>query len=297
MRYFDIAWRSTQDGPGTRVVLFLQGCPLSCTWCHSPHSQPMDAPVLFYKEYCTNCGKCMDVCKTGCFIVSGKSYTFNRTGCVKCGKCVLNCSQGALAYNLREETPEDIFKKLKAELKLLKNIGGVTLSGGEPMLQYLEAKELLKLCKEMGTHTAIETSGAVNIKCFEELLEYVDCWLFGLKQTDIEKCRAMTGAHFNDIEQNLNFLASLVPSKIIIRTPIIGEFTDDMRNIQRISDIMLSQSLNTIELLLYNPNTGHYYKAMGKDFDGQKFRLPSEVELQNIISYLKKRGVGCKIYL
>ena len=109
----------------------------------------------------------------------------------RCCKCVRNCSQRALAYNLRKEIPEVIYKRIKNELKLLKNIGGVTLSGGEPMQQYLEVKELIKLCKEMGAYTAVETSGAVNIKCFEELLEYVDCWLFGLKQTDVEKCRVM----------------------------------------------------------------------------------------------------------
>ncbi|WP_010680979.1 glycyl-radical enzyme activating protein [Acetivibrio cellulolyticus] len=295
MRYFDISWCSTKDGPGRRVVLFLQGCPLCCTWCHSPHSQSIGAPVLFFREYCTGCGKCRAVCKAGCFIVNGENHYFNETNCVRCGKCVLNCSHGALAYNLREGTPEEIFKEIKAELILLRNIGGITLSGGEPMLQYLEAKELLKLCKGMGAHTAIETSGAVNIKCFEELLEYVDCWLFGLKQTDAEKCCAMTGADFNNIEQNLNFLASLVPDKIIIRTPIIEGFTDDIYNIQRIYEIMLSHSLNTIELLPYNPHTGHYYKAMGKDFDEQKFKLPSEDILKNIVNILKLKGINIKL--
>lgn len=295
MRYFDIVWHSTKDGPGTRVVLFLQGCPLCCSWCHSPHSQPTEAPILFYGEYCTNCGKCAVACKYGCHIAGGERHSFDRTDCVRCCKCVQNCSQRALVYNLRKEIPEVIFKRIKNELKLLKNIGGVTLSGGEPMLQYLEVKELIKLCKEMGVHTAVETSGSANIKCFEELLEYVDCWLFGLKQTDVEKCCVMMGADFNIIERNLNFLARQAQCKIIIRTPLIEGFTDDIRNIQRIGEIMSAQSLDTIELLPYNPYTGHYYKVIGKDFDEKKFKLPSEDKLFNIINTLKGKGLNVKL--
>jgi pyruvate formate lyase activating enzyme len=208
---------------------------------------------------------------------------------------VQNCSQGALAYNLRKEIPKVIFKRIKNELKLLKNIGGLTLSGGEPMLQYLEVKELLKLCKEMGVHTAVETSGAASIKCFEKLVEYVDCWLFGLKQTDVEKCRVMMGADFKNIERNLNFLAIHVQGKIIVRTPLIEGFTDDIINMRKIAEIMLEQSLNTIELLPYNPHTGHYYKAMGKEFDEKEFKLPSEDKLSNIINILKDKGLNVKV--
>lgn len=295
MKYFDIVWSSKKDGPGKRVVLFLQGCPLHCVWCHSPHSQPKEAPVLYYKEYCTNCGVCRKVCPKHCFENDHGKNVFKRSACVMCGECVLNCSNGALAYNLNEDTPAEIFEKIKPELKLLKNIGGLTLTGGEPMLQYMEAKEMLIKCKEMGVHTAVETSGSVNSKYFEELIDYVDCWLFGLKQTDAEKCFAMTGADFNIIWQNLNYIASKVPDNIIIRTPIIEGFTDDIENIQIISEIMLSLALKEIELLPYNPHTGHYYLAMGKDFNEHEFKLPAPNKLQDIVRVFEHKGINKKI--
>ncbi len=183
------------------------------------------------------------------------------------------------------------------QLKLLRNFGGVTLSGGEPMLQYIEAQELLKLCKKAGVHTAVETSGSVDLKCFEELIEYVDCWLFGLKQTDVDKCHAMTGADFNSIRENLSFLAGNVPSKIIIRTPIITGFTDDICNIHGISEIMLSYGLNTIELLPYNPYTGHYYLAMGKGFDEQKFEILDQNRHQDIVKIFEGKGIRGKLLI
>ncbi|MDP4182126.1 MAG: glycyl-radical enzyme activating protein [Bacillota bacterium] len=295
MKYFDIVWSSNKDGPGKRVVLFLQGCPLNCVWCHSPHSQPMEAPVLYFREYCVNCGRCRTVCQQCCFVNNQGKNIFNRSACVRRGECVLNCSHGALAYNLRESTPEEIFEKIKMELKLLKNIGGLTLTGGEPMLQYSDARELLRLCKEMGVHTAVETSGAVNPEYFKELIYYVDCWLFGLKQTDVDKCFTMTGADLNLIRRNLNYIASNGQDKIIIRTPMIEGFTDDIDNIQRISEIMLSLGLKEIELLPYNPNTAHYYLAMGKDFDEQKFKLPSQNRLQEIMKIFEEKGINKKI--
>jgi len=183
------------------------------------------------------------------------------------------------------------------QLKLLRNIGGVTLSGGEPMLQYIEAQELLKLCKTTRVHTAVETSGSVDLKCFEELIKYVDCWLFGLKQTDVDKCHDMTGADFNSIRENRSFLAGNMPSKIIIRTPIITGFKDDICNIHRISEIMLSYGLNTIELLPYNPYTGHYYLAMGKSSDEQKFRIPDQNRLQDIVKIFEGKGIRRKLLI
>ncbi|HEX3027753.1 MAG TPA: glycyl-radical enzyme activating protein [Clostridia bacterium] len=297
MRYFDIVWDSAKDGPGTRVVFFLQGCPLQCLWCHSPHSQPKDAPVLFYREYCTNCGKCRAVCEAGCFGSEQKGYTFDRTACLKCGKCVLNCIQGALVYNFNAGTAKDIFDKIMPQLKLLRNIGGVTLSGGEPLMQCAEVLQLFKMCKKVGVHTAVETSGVADLQCFEDLIEYTDCWLFGLKQTDAEKCLGMTGANFNTINRNLSFLAGRVPDKIIIRTPLIAGFTDDIPNIQKISEIMLSQGLNKIELLPCNPHTGHYYLAMGKSFDELMFRAPEQDKLNEIIKAFENKGIKARVVI
>jgi glycyl-radical enzyme activating protein len=292
MKYFDIVWSSQKDGPGIRTVLFLQGCNLHCAWCHSPHSQFQSTPILFYKEYCKYCGKCAEVCTAKNHSVTPIKHMFDRTNCTNCGKCILNCSNKALESRKYESTPSTIFEKIKAELILLKNIGGITVSGGEPLLQYVELKELLMLCNDFDIHTAVETAGSVDKVCFEQLYNHVDCWLFDLKQTNANLCKKYTGGNINVIIDNLNFLAMNMPKKIIIRTPVIGGFTDDLPNIQKIADIMLMNNLKNIELLPYNQNTSHYYKSSGLEFNEKRFTIPTESQLNSILNLFKNTGIN-----
>ena len=295
MNYFDIAWSSKKDGPGTRTVLFLQGCNLHCIWCHSPHSQPKCPPVLFYKDYCKKCGKCEECCEIGNHIVSRQKHLFKRDGCTFCEKCILSCPNNALEYKFYKETPEAVFEKLKPELMLLRDIGGITVSGGEPLLQYTELKELLKLCKSSGIHTAVETCAAVDKVFFEETYAYVDCWLFGLKQTDKKLCKSMTGADFDMIINNLIFLAKKAPEKIIIRMPLITGFTDDTANIQSIAGIMKSNNINNLQLLPYNPFTANFYKAAGIPFDEKRFTIPTDSMLGTVLDSFISLGINAAI--
>lgn len=292
MKYFDIAWCSQKDGPGTRIVLFLQGCNSHCIWCHSPHSQPECPPILFYEEYCQRCGKCAEVCSTGNHVVNHNRHLFRRDGCNRCGQCILSCPGRALELKFYEEEPATVFKKLKPELLLLEGIGGITVSGGEPLLQHLELSELFKLCKASGIHTAVETSAAVERLCLEEIFDYTDCWLFGLKQTDKRLCKSMTGADFAAIYSNLGFLAQKAPEKIIIRLPLIPGFTDDPANLRRIAGIMKLYNINSLQLLPYNPYTSYYYKVSGIPFNEKRFHIPDKSEISSTLDFFIKNGIN-----
>lgn len=263
MRYFKISWYSKEDGPGTRVVLFLQRCNLRCKWCHSPHSHSDRPPILYYADFCTACGKCVEICSQHCHNTEGQRHIFSREKCTLCLKCVSVCSRKALAYDYYEETSAELYRRLKPELTLLGEGGGITVSGGEPLLQWQEVRELLEMCKADGFHTAVETSAFFQGQVLSELDGVVDCWLFGLKQTNPVLCRDMTGASINVVLNNLKTIALKSPDKIIIRTPLIPGYTDDEENLCRIREIMERYHIRKQELLPFNPNTRHYYTTGG----------------------------------
>lgn len=141
--------------------------------------------------------------------------------------------------------------------------GGLTVSGGEPLLQWQEVKRLLELCKNDGFHTAVETSAAIPGEAMQQLASVTDCLLFGLKQTDPGRCMEMTGIDMGVVLDNLETAVSLSSDKVIIRTPLIPGYTDDADNIERIHQIMERYGIQKLDLLPFNPNTQHYYQAGG----------------------------------
>ena len=188
LSYFHISWLSETDGPGKRVVLFLQGCPLDCAWCHSPHSQPTESPLLFSDLLCTRCRRCEDACKNGVHSFVDKQHITKREQCVKCGNCIEACPQSsffkpanALSLPTKRCDIDSLFELIKPQLELLRNGGGITFSGGEPLLQAEPLTFLARKCKEAGFNTALETSGIVSLKSIEMIEPYIDTWLFGMR--------------------------------------------------------------------------------------------------------------------
>lgn len=292
MKYFDISWRSTRDGPGNRTVLFLQGCNLRCEWCHSPHSQPMCSPVLYFESYCDSCGSCVAVCPRGCHKMQGETHIFDREMCDNCGNCTKAgvCETEALRRREYEATPEVLYGKLKSELRMLKGIGGLTISGGDPVLQYKEVKRLLRFCKEDGIHTAIETSAAVQNEVIKELADDVDCWLFGLKQTDPGLCKKMTNADITLVAENLRSLGALCGDRIIVRTPLIYPCTSSTENIETICRHMQGAGVSQIELMKYNALTPVFYEATGQMFHADDYRAATTEELEKVTDIIRSFG-------
>lgn len=301
IHFFSINWNSKTDGKGIRTVVFLQGCNLSCPWCHSPHSQAQISSILLNIRNCDLCEKCAEVCFHGVHLFELGNHRINSEACVSCGNCISHCkrsknsqqqSMNALNLPTISTTPEALFEKVFPQLDLLKHYGGVTISGGEPMLQYKVLKAFLKACKSHQIPTTIETSGSVPFYCYEAIQEYVDDWLFGIRPVKSEYSKYV--ADLNLVIDNIKQLTLLTKS-VTIRVPLIKDILDSKKQMAKIIEIMHENGLKNIELLPFNPYTDHYYKAMDRTFSLKGDCHLSNESLATIQDQFEKEDINTQI--
>lgn len=228
---FNIQKFSVHDGPGIRTAVFFKGCNLRCRWCHNPESWSFEPEIMYNKSKCVCCGECIKVCPQGAHSINigkdGKAYhSFDRAKCIGCLKCSDICYYGALSAAGRYYTPDEVIEQVcKDRVFYEKSGGGVTFSGGEPMMQFGFLMELLQKSKENGLHVCIETAGCCNTEKLAKTMPYVDIYLYDIKETDPEKHKEYTGADRKIILENLRMLDD-AGKTIIIRCPIIPGLND-----------------------------------------------------------------------
>ncbi|HJW15767.1 MAG TPA: glycyl-radical enzyme activating protein [Flavisolibacter sp.] len=269
LSYFNISWLSETDGPGTRMVLFLQGCHLDCAWCHSPHSQPEKSPLLYFDALCKKCERCKTACKNDVHSFADGKHLLQRDNCIQCGECIKACPQsspykqsGALMLPTRRMDIDSLFEMIRPHLEILKGNGGITFSGGEPLLQSDALSELAKKCKESGFHTALETSGIVTLSSIKDVYPFIDTWLIGLRLIlgpDTTKNTFLE----NKTRETLSFLARDLKKEIIARIPVIPGFTTTESYLEKVRKLLLDYPIKKVEFLPHNPESSHYYQAMG----------------------------------
>ena len=201
-KIFDIQRYSSHDGPGIRTTVFFQGCGLRCRWCHNPESFEQRPAILYTPESCIGCGACAEVCTQTAhgFL---PEHVFDRQRCVRCGKCAEVCPSKALERSGGDQTLEAVLQVIRRDLPFYRSSeGGVTLSGGEVLLQPDFAAELLKACREDGIHTAVDTAGFVPWEAFQKVLPWTDLFLYDVKAVTPELHRKATGADNALILQN-----------------------------------------------------------------------------------------------
>lgn len=244
---------SIHDGPGIRSTVFLKGCNMHCGWCHNPETLNINSELEWIQQKCIGCNACAEVCKTGAFsLVDGKTH-FQKSLCTTCFDCVPVCYAEAINIIGREVTPEEVFEEVKLDFPFFKSSGGgITISGGEPMLQAEFTKQTLSVFKEAGIHTALDTNLSVSWKQYEKVLPFTDLVMADLKMMNSTLHLKWTGRHISTVIENMIKLdASGIP--YFIRTPIIPEINDNETEISAMAAFVASlKNVKQHELLPYH---------------------------------------------
>lgn len=268
MLLFDIQRNSYVDGPGIRTTVFFKGCNMHCAWCHNPESQSFEKQMLFYRDKCTGCGKCVKKCPTGGISDSRR--------CTFCGECELYCPNSARRVCGKDYTVAQVMQMINRDRAFYENSGGgITCSGGECMLQVDALKELLAACKKQGLHTAVDTAGNVPWENFEKILPFTDLFLYDIKAMTPELHKEFTGVDNKLILDNIKKLFAC-GKKVWIRIPVIGEANDSLEEMQRIVDFLRPFSPEKVELLPYHALGEGKYSAIGRTVT--HFTVPKNME-------------------
>lgn len=263
---FNIQRFSIHDGPGIRTTVFLKGCNLRCIWCHNPESQSVYPQLMFYKNKCIGCGKCTEICKN--------AFTDKCTGC---GKCTEVCEKQAKIISGKEMTSDEIFDVIIKDKEFYKTSGGgVTFSGGEPLLQSDFLAELLKKCKDADISTAIETAANVNWKIFEKIFPYLDLIICDVKCIDEDLHKKLTGVTNKLILENAKNLINS-DKKILFRMPVIPGC--NMDEVEKVADFVKGFDF---ELMAYHKIGFGKYDALRKDNLTFDIEPPTKDEMEKL---------------
>ena len=250
---------SLHDGPGIRTTFFLSGCPLRCKWCHNPETHEKDQQLLFEEKVCINCGICIGVCPLGAHSIQNGYHLLDRNLCNVCGKCAEICPTGALRLAHSEMTVDEALSLAKRDEGFYNDDGGVTFSGGEPLMQWDAISEF---CNRSPFSVAIETCGYAEHNIFLKMLEKVDYVMFDIKLFNEEDHIKYTGFPNKLILENYKILKES-NVQYCIRTPLIPNITDTEENLNSIKNLIGDDFW---EKLPYNPLTPQKYEWLGKEF-------------------------------
>lgn len=292
---FDIQRFSVNDGPGIRTIVFLKGCPLSCLWCCNPESQRKEPDVMYDAKKCVGCGKCMKACVHGA-IGPGNTTWVDRSKCVGCGECVNVCPTGALTLKGEVMTVSEVIHVLRRDAHYFrKSGGGVTLSGGEPLMQWKYARELLKACKAQGWDTAIETTGYGSEEAIEAVIPYLDLVLLDCKSTDPVVHKRVTGVSNELIQKNARKIVSMA-NKVIIRVPTIPTVNASEEEFHRIAEYAKSLGVDTVHVLPYHTLGQSKYEMLGKAYAmGYEIKSLPREEAAVYQQIVESHGLKCMV--
>ncbi|WP_300382329.1 choline TMA-lyase-activating enzyme [Clostridium sp.] len=299
---FNIQKYNMYDGPGVRTLIFFQGCPLRCKWCANPEGILKKYRVMFKSNSCVDCGACVSVCPVGIHTISKESlkHEVNRDiDCIGCGKCEKACLQSALSIVGEVKTISELLEIIEEDRDFYEvSGGGVTLGGGEVLMQPEAASNLLMACKQEGINTAIETCGYANLESVLKVAEFTDLFLFDMKHIDSDKHVQVTGVRNEQILENLKELLNR-KYNVKIRMPLLKGVNDCKEDIENTIKFLIPfkdyKNFKGIDLLPYHKMGVNKYKQLGIDYPIKGDPSLSNEDLDRIESWIKNYDLDVKV--
>lgn len=288
---FDIKRYAIHDGPGIRTTVFFKGCPLRCKWCHNPESLSSEPEHGIQQKRCIACCRCVEECPNEAIEwVDGKGVT-ETAKCVLCGRCVEVCGAGAREILGYYTSADKIMQVIDKDIVFYdQSSGGVTFSGGEPLMQPDFLVELLSKCKKKEIHTTVDTSCYAKHDILESVSKNTDLFLCDLKHMDSEKHKMFTGIGNDEIIENIRWLVS-AGKEIIIRIPLIPSFNDDAPSIEALSCFVQTlESIDRVDILPYNKGGIEKARRLLSNYDLMEFEAQCDETVSEKMRILEKLG-------
>ena len=293
LRVTEIQRFCMHDGPGVRTTVFLKGCPLRCAWCHNPEAQMAEPELLLNAARCIGCLVCVSVCPSGAQAFA-PVRTADRDTCRACGACSEACPTAALEICGREYTADELADVIERDRAFYGERGGVTLSGGEPLLQGEGTLALLRECRERGIPTAVETCGFADPSVIEAAVPHVDLFLWDVKDTDDVRHKRYTGVSCARIIENLRRADSL-GAKTRLRCILVKGVNTDAAHYRALAELAVSLAgCEGVEFIPYHAYGGSKATLLGLPDNGNAAWIPEKEDVTAARAAVASHGI--KVY-
>jgi pyruvate formate lyase activating enzyme len=292
----NVARNTVHNGPGIRTLILFKGCPLRCLWCSTPESQKPDPEIAIFPGKCIHCDQCASVCPLNAIHLTNETVSINRSLCDNCGRCVEICHSEAIMLLGQMMTVEELLEKTKKDMVFYKHSGGgVTLSGGEPLLNLGFTLKLLRVLKEEGISVGVDTCGHVTWENIEQVLPYIDFFLWDIKHMDSQKHREFTGVSNELILSNARSVSNRnIP--LYIRVAVILGYNDSEENIRATCEFAQGlSSVVEVDLLPLHHLGKARYDGLNRDYLIAHIPLIPENVLQHMKQLVESYGLKCNI--